>query len=185
MKLIVFQSRIHRQRGASLIIGLLFLIVLTLLGVTSMSKAVMEEKVVHNQRDTTVAMQSAESGLRNIETWLNTQPVRPLTVAMGGTVVKDNGTYTGQTVNTQTAAWWTANGIQYGALTTNVAPLPNVASQPRIVTQQLAWVPDNLGMATNYAEQAGVAYYEVSAQGAGQNAATRVTLQSVYAKRFN
>lgn len=66
-----------------------------------------------------------------------------------------------------------------------MAPLPAVASQPLIVTQQLAWVPDSLNVATNYMEQAGVAYYEVSAQGAGQNAATRVTLQSVYAKKFN
>lgn len=181
----ILQPQLHRQRGASLIIGLLFLIVLTLLGVTSMSKAVMEEKVAHNQRDTAVAMESAESGLKDIETWLNNQPARPLTVSLGGTYVRDSGAYTGQTVNTQSTTWWQNNGAQYGTLTTNMTPLPNVASQPLIVTRQVAWSPDTLTMATNYAEQAGVAYYEVSAQGAGQNAATRVILQSVYAKRFN
>lgn len=97
--------------GASLIIGLLFLIVLTLLGVTSMSKAVMEEKVVHNQRDTSVAMESAESGLKDIETWLNNQSVRPFTRTMGGNLVWDEGTYTGATVNTQSATWWQNNGV--------------------------------------------------------------------------
>lgn len=145
----------------------------------------MEEKVVHNQRDTSVAMESAESGLKDIETWLNNQSVRPFTRTMGGNLVWDEGTYTGATVNTQSATWWQNNGVQYGTQRNNVAPLPAVASQPLIVTQQLAWVPDSLNVATNYMEQAGVAYYEVSAQGAGQNAATRVTLQSVYAKKFN
>jgi len=178
-------SNIHRQRGASLIIGLLFLIVLTLLGVTSMSKAVMEEKVVHNQRDTVVAIESAESGLKDIELWLNSQSLRPLTRAAGGNVVWNNGVYNGPTVNTQSSTWWTTNGTQYGTLRNNVAPLPDLASQPLIVTQELAWLPDDVGMATNYASQAGLAYYEISAQATGQNAATRAVLQSIYAKRFN
>lgn len=181
----ILQPQLHRQRGASLIIGLLFLIVLTLLGVTSMSKAVMEEKVAHNQRDTAVAMESAESGLRDIETWLDSQSGKPRTVTQGGTYVRDSGAYPGQTVNTQSSAWWQNNGAQYGTLTTNITPLPNVASQPLIVTREVAWSPDTLNVATNYGEPPGVAYYEVSAQGAGQNAATRVILQSVYAKRIN
>ncbi len=176
------------QRGASLIVSLLFLIVLTLLGITTMSKSVMEEKVVHNQRDTALGMEAAESGLKDIETWLRAQSAKPLSTIMGGGMVRASGTFDGTAVGGQPATWWTANGVRYGTLR-GLTPLPGVDSQPVIVTQEVA-VPgalnrDNLLTATGYQPQPSVEYYQISAQGAGQNSATRVTLQSIYAQRFN
>ena len=177
-----------RQRGASLIISLLFLIVLTLLGVTTMSKSVMEEKVVHNQRDTGLALEASESGLKDIEDWLSVQTSKPLNRTMGGAVVFADTFYNGPTVANQPASWWTANGILYGALS-GFAALPEVNAQPMMVAQEVL-VPgganrDNLLLPTGNQPQPSVEYYQISAQGAGRNSATRVTLQSIYAQRFN
>jgi type IV pilus assembly protein PilX len=59
-----------RQRGITLVIALIFLLVLTLLGVTAMQSTVVEERIAGNTRDKDVAFQSAEAGLRAGETLL-------------------------------------------------------------------------------------------------------------------
>lgn len=62
----------HKQKGAVLIVSLLLLLVTTMLGITSMSTTVMEEKMAGNSRQKQLAFQAAEAGLRQAETWLNT-----------------------------------------------------------------------------------------------------------------
>lgn len=56
----------HRRRGqngAALIVSLLILVVLTLLGLTAMGTATLEEKMSGNQRDHDVAFEAAEGAL--------------------------------------------------------------------------------------------------------------------------
>ncbi len=60
-------ASIGRQRGAVLMISLIFLIVLTLLGLTASQSAILEERMSGNTRDRSVAMQSAEMALRRAE----------------------------------------------------------------------------------------------------------------------
>lgn len=59
-----------RQQGITLVIALIFLLVLTLLGVTAMQSTIVEERIAGNTRDKDVAFQSAEVGLRAGETLL-------------------------------------------------------------------------------------------------------------------
>ena len=54
----------HRQRGAALLVGLIFLLVLTLMGVSSMSTARLEQKMVANTQFSDWAFQAAESGIQ-------------------------------------------------------------------------------------------------------------------------
>jgi len=60
----------QRQKGAVLVISLLMLLVLTLLGINSMSSSSLEEKMAHATLDRNVALQSAEAALREAENWL-------------------------------------------------------------------------------------------------------------------
>ena len=55
------------QQGAALIVGLIMLLLMTILGVTSMSSSIMEEKMAGNSRDRAIAFQAAESALRAAE----------------------------------------------------------------------------------------------------------------------
>lgn len=57
-------SRMHAQKGAVLIVALLFLVVLTMLGVTAMTGTTLEERMAGNARDGAVAMHAAEASLR-------------------------------------------------------------------------------------------------------------------------
>jgi type IV pilus assembly protein PilX len=70
---------VKNQTGSILIISLLLLIVTTLLGLSSMNNTIMEEKMAGNLRQQNLALQSAESSLRQAEAWLasldkNTRP---------------------------------------------------------------------------------------------------------------
>ena len=59
-----------RQRGAVLIVSLIFLLVVTLIAVGSMRDTILEEKMAGNTRDRNLAFQSAESGMREAEQFL-------------------------------------------------------------------------------------------------------------------
>jgi type IV pilus assembly protein PilX len=57
----------RRQRGAILVIALLFLVLLTMLALTSMSGTTLEEKMAGQYRELNLAFQAAEAGLRDAE----------------------------------------------------------------------------------------------------------------------
>lgn len=56
-----------RQTGAALITGLIFLVVLTMIGVTAARMSTLEERMSGNMRDRSIAMQAAEIALRDAE----------------------------------------------------------------------------------------------------------------------
>lgn len=61
--------QIHRQRGIVLVVGLVFLLVLTILGVTTLRTTTLEERMAGNLMSKTMAFQDAEA---TIASYLNT-----------------------------------------------------------------------------------------------------------------
>jgi type IV pilus assembly protein PilX len=64
-----------RQQGAVLIVALLFLVILTILGLTAMQGTTMEERMSGNSRDINVALQAAEAALRDARRDINRLPI--------------------------------------------------------------------------------------------------------------
>ncbi|MFP4315871.1 MAG: PilX N-terminal domain-containing pilus assembly protein [Desulfovibrionales bacterium] len=62
--------------GSALVIGIVFLLILSMLGVAGMKTTILEERMAGNLRDRELAFQAAEAGLRDAETVLR-QPVLP------------------------------------------------------------------------------------------------------------
>lgn len=58
------------QRGAALVVSLIILLIMTLLGVSSMQNTTLEERMAGNMRDQNLAFQSAEAALIEGETFL-------------------------------------------------------------------------------------------------------------------
>lgn len=180
------------QQGMALITGLLLLMVLTLLGITAMDNAVMEETMVKNQRDKQVAFQAAESAMANGFGWLDIQPRRPRPdepVSLNnGTGVVVNPPNTLTDTDAIDSAWWAGNGLGYG-VATNAAGIPGVAVQPRqmieeFVPSQARIMRDNLVVSRDYATSSGRQFYRISSQGSGFSATTQVVVQGIYAKRY-
>ena len=67
----------RQQRGAILIFCLVFLLILTMMGVASMESTVLEERMAGNTRDTAIAFQAAEAALRDARRDLNGIAARP------------------------------------------------------------------------------------------------------------
>jgi len=178
------------QQGMALITGLLLLMVLTLLGITAMDNAVMEETMVKNQRDKQVAFQAAESAMVDSFGWLDTQQRRPWPGREeNGLPVMVNAASTLNDTSLVKPAWWASNGLNYGVVTGAVG-IDGVAVQPRHITEE--FVPaqasksrDSLSQGKEYNSAPGRYYYRINAQGSGFSAATQVVVQGVYVKRYD
>jgi len=60
------------QRGAVLLVALILLLVLTLIGISTMESTGMEMKMANQSRERLIAMQAAEAGLRAAEAYIQT-----------------------------------------------------------------------------------------------------------------
>jgi type IV pilus assembly protein PilX len=175
-----------RQKGAVLIFCLVFLAILTMLGVSGMESTILEERMSGNMRDYTLAFQAAESALKNAEAWLVTQDALPFTSDDGSTTVwavdsmdppVNDGAYWWDHVNIN-AAWWAANG---DALI-NVA---SVNAQPVYVIEEYRVVDTGQSIAIGGGEVTlPRILYRITAQAVGVNATTEVKLQSTFVRTY-
>jgi type IV pilus assembly protein PilX len=63
-------SMARGQGGAVLIVSLIFLLLMTLVGVASMQGTTLQERMAGNMRDRDLALQAAEAALRAGEAWI-------------------------------------------------------------------------------------------------------------------
>ena len=105
-----------RQRGVTLVISLIFLLLLTILGVTAMNTSTLQEKMSGNLRDQDLAFQAAESALRGGEDAVNLIWVsgKPTPISVPSCLFSDL-TCAWDTGATQTTlnSWWPgSSGLQ-------------------------------------------------------------------------
>lgn len=68
---------VRHQRGVVLLVSLIFLLLLTLLGVSSMQNATLQEKMAGSVTNRNVTFQGAEAALRLGEAWVRIQSNAP------------------------------------------------------------------------------------------------------------
>lgn len=176
-RVLIGQHPVTRQAGVTLVVSLIFLLLLTILGVTAMSTNALQEKMAGNMRDKDVAFQATESALRAAE--INMQQIgsaaggkEPLADASGsGGIWLTSNTYV--TDN----SWWPTNSL----------PTPNSVtgvSQPRYLLEQLAFVADSPAVTSGYGTPAGVYYYRLTGRGNGITNLSEAMLQETYQVRY-
>lgn len=187
-------SSLTRQRGVSLVMSLIFLVLLTLIGVSAMTTTTLEEKMTGSERDRAIAMQAAEAALRDAEMDIDNRLAYPTFTGkrtpkisgatgfgVGSTAATcstaglclppapDNETYFGKNfpANAQT--------VQYGTYTGATA-IAGVTAQPRYVIEAIPVV----GAPASWGSSPPTHIYRITARGFGARATTKVTVQSVY-----
>lgn len=187
------------QRGATLIVGMIFLVALTLLGVVAMKNTLLQERMAGGMRDRSLAFQAAEAALRDAKRdilairadgspcspggagcrpatdrpW-DAAGLTPFTSTCANGQCYDNPNTGGYGFN-GTAAWVAypldaAPSVQYGTFT-NAAAIAGVAVQPRYLIE--------IFKRTNSSD---VRYfYRITARAVGMNPNTVVVLQEVFA----
>ena len=168
-----------RQGGATLIVSLLILLVMTLLGVTAMQTNILEEKMSGNSQDVSLSLQAAEAALREAETYIETI-VSPTAAFDGSTewLYPDN---TNVDVSAD-ATWATARIYQ----TDNIA---NVTTRPKYIIEYVGTITtENTDVnISGYGESSGASKvngFRVTAKGTGGSDSTVTLLQTYYTKPF-
>jgi type IV pilus assembly protein PilX len=174
---LIGQCRAARQAGVTLVVSLIFLLLLTILGVTAMSTNTLQEKMASNMRDKDVAFQATESALRAAE--INMQQIG---TAAGGKEPPADATGSGgiwltSSTDVTNDGWWSTNSLTTPDTVTGVA-------QPRYLIEQLAFVADSPSVSPGYGTQAGVFYYRLTGRSYGITDLAQVMLQETYQVRY-
>lgn len=192
-----------RQTGAVLAMALIFLLLLTIIGISAISTSTLQEKMSGNMQDRNRAFQAAEATLRDAERHIDTT-VNAATVF---TTACTNGLCTPALATASTLnddVWKSSSGvvdwssgsttsIRFGAIT-GTTQLPSLSEQPRYIIEKLSASlndgtgggVDTAGLVTDHGSSRqfitspGV-FYRITARGRGRTGAV-VMLQSIYRK---
>ena len=183
-------GRRDSERGASLLVGLIFLVILTMLGLMALRVATVEERMSGNSRDRSIAFQAAEAALRDAEhdvrcqkydgnaatakrtdigcisgmTGADSTCTNGLCCNLSGLVCIEPATPVYSNASLSLSA---APSVQFGTYTSAPA-LTGVGAQPRYLIEPFVRDSKN--------------FYRVTARGFGLGTTTQVTLQEVYAE---
>ena len=113
-------TRRHAQRGATLIVTLVMLVLITLVGVSAVRSSTIDEKMAGNTRDRDRALQAAEAAIRQCLTQLKN-------TTYGGTKLAPSAY--------NAAPNWEANWTDSNS--TEVTVDTKLASQPRCMVEEL------------------------------------------------
>lgn len=173
----------NRQSGATLVIAMLMLLVLTVLGLASMGMTRLEERMAGNSRDVNLAFQGAEAGLRDAEERIRawnefTVPASCSTAPCS--VWQQN--FLAVDLRDQPLSWWNTNATEYGV--TGTREITEISRDPRVVVEDLDFVPDSAAMSPGYAHQPGRSFYRITANSAGASTTAEAVLESTFVQRY-
>ncbi|VAW76317.1 hypothetical protein MNBD_GAMMA14-837 [hydrothermal vent metagenome] len=177
---------LYRQSGIVLVFSLFFLLILTLVGVSSMRGTSLEEKMTSNMRDRMSAFQAAESSLRDGELFINTVVSQSV---FNGT----NGLFGLNDLEPdfiQTAVW------SDDALSATATPVPGTRVSPRYFIKRYGNIKGGAGaknIGNGYKSKVAssdVIVFRVTSRGTGNTvgasatAPTEVILRSYFGRIF-
>ena len=188
-----------RETGAALFVSLVFLFILTVIGLAGMQNTSLQEKMASHQREHNLAFQAAESALRAAEAYLaSTIPVFDCTVANDGYYknsapgsASDCPASKGWPSSTQIHPYppeddrfWNDDGVvntDVVTLTITNQQFDKLADKPKYIIESLP--SGAMGAAVSL--EAGIPiptgpkYYRITARGVGMDANSIVITQSV------
>lgn len=171
------------QQGVALIMAMVFLMILTIIGVTVMSTTSLQEKMAGNVQDKHSAFQAAESALRDAEATVDTWLAVPT-----GFPANTGGYYLPQPAN-QPPWWETVDWTPGGTGALDIAgTIAGVSKQPTYIIEDLGQLPGSgggtsslvSGFAPPSAAAGGANMYRITARGIGRTDNAVAIVQSVY-----
>lgn len=179
-----FRAAPGKQRGVVLIVCLVFLALLTLMGMSGMDNSVTEERMASNMQDYNQAFEAAEVAVEQGEAWLSARIGLPTSNAAG---TADVWSVNGPDPDTDGMGWWLERDATWWAANANaVSGVGAVSAQPRYVIEEIFTSTDgqSLAMGTGELSQTRV-LHRVTARGVGSSGSSEVLLQSTYIRTYD
>lgn len=162
------------QKGLVLLLSLLILLILSISVSSAINALLLDKKVVSNQRSHFMAMEAAESSLREAEAWLNVQTMQPIASAnaQDGVWTRKSHVNQDQCAINRELSWWQNNAN---------------ASQTADNSYYLIEAYDNIKDSLITAQEDDTDsrfFYRITAM-AHSSRSSQVILQSLFARRFS
>jgi len=172
------------QRGAIMVVSLLLLLVMTVLALTASQSTTLQERMAGNARDTDLAFQAAEAGLRDAEATLAAlipfgTSGKPEDCDAASTCVIKQHSINFKPDLGHADTFWNENTRQYQG---DEQQIGEVVSDPLIFTEQRGEIRDSL--ATGVPGVTGTAFYAHTVRAKGGTDTATVVLQSIDAVRY-
>ncbi len=181
---------VQRQQGVALVMAMVFLMILTIIGVTVMSSTSLQEKMAGNVQDKNLAFQAAESALRVGEQLLQaTAPGALPTFTTGGTTAGYFLPAAGGTQPVWLSVDWTNCGGSGGVVCLPSNTIAKVKTQPKYIIEQVDNVNGGTPTGSSLVQPftygtstpgGGQVMYRVTGLGTGGTDAATAMVQSMY-----
>ena len=186
------------QRGISLVIVMIFLVILSVLGVSAIQTSTLSSKVARNQLDRTLAFQAAEAALRDAELDLNNKKFDKVTKCTAGGIGCRTSLITsgGSNFGNDTSSNPLANRCNLGLCSTDnpiAGALPFWEERARWTSANdsvvfgtyteappLPVVAQQPRYMIEYFKQGDESIYRITSLGFGASASTTIMLQTAY-----
>ena len=174
-----------QQQGVVLFMSLVMLLLLTVLGVSSIQTTTLQQQMARTASDTNLAFQAAEAALRDGEDYL--EALNAMNDFSTGTAEADGFYFdegSGDTPNWRELDWAGADGFR-----TSETTITGVAAQPKYILEHVKTVIsdadalnlDNIGQDTGSGR---TQIFRVTARGTGGTTTAQVMIQGTYGKRL-
>ncbi|MNZ44032.1 hypothetical protein D3C78_616510 [compost metagenome] len=157
------------QRGSALLISLVFLLLLTMIGVASIQDSILQERMAGNERDRNMAFQAAEAALRVGEAYLREASPAFSSSGSGGLLSPD---YAGTKPSDASYPWASQSRVVADSLA-------GVATAPRYVIE---WITTDKVGASDQIDISVVSSYRITARAVGSTTDAVVLLQATYSR---
>lgn len=168
----------YSQKGAVLITSLIVLLLLTIIGVSSMRSSIMEEKMAQNARDQLTAFEAAEAAMRDADDRIDALRDLPSTC---DTLSSDCAVYWKNALDDLSSydqSWWTSDSHSHEISDS----ISDARTDPRYIVELLNFERDSLR--EGHEVGGGQMFFRVTASGTGTSDAAQTIVQSTVVRRI-
>lgn len=176
----------HKQRGATLILTLLILVMIMMYGIPAAMDSIQNERMAGSTRNRDLAFQAAEHTLKRAENWLFTQTsatlgaLAPTSSSCPGSADPDAGdcVMPNAQCHANDAAYWNAFNGSGG----NVCVMTGLGNQldNELVAAQPGYIVERMPDVDSLDGQGLRPYYRITARAVGRDSTATVILQTMY-----
>ncbi len=186
---------LSHERGSVLVLALVLLVILTLLGLSGMETATLEERMAGNVRNKQLSFNAAETALRGGEAFLattvgNTRPNATNSSPGSSEVWEDNAPDPNSSVdrfwwNEATGAWWDGSSVSVTYDADSSGDTSHlVAQQPQYLIEELYSQEAGGSLVGGYTAAPRRYFYRITARGMGKNETAETFLQTTFVRTF-
>ena len=177
-----------RQQGATLVMGMVLILIMTLIGVTAMKTTALQEKMAGSLRNKTLAEGGAESALREGESYLWNYFSTSNGLSLVADEIASFGVYTWEAPNAvafRNQRKWVDVGTEYKHNLTDVGTA-SLKKKPRFIIEET--IQGDVGLAEfgddGYGSSAGILKtYRVTARSMSGDGKITEVAESIYTTR--